>query len=171
VVEAQAAGVEFGGYAEDGPSADAWAYTVGNKVYVPKARTDAALAVSDFLFELNNAIRAPRFAALDTEAAKGSTGTMTARQYARKTVELEVEGMLRLGEVWFEMKKAVTDNSWDKYDADFFLSEYNEFKAGTKTKEDIVNDVLQRVYSSGVDAGKTAEQYYMEQYNTLSGGK
>ena len=60
----------------------------------------------DFLFELNNAIRAPKFAALAAEAVKGSTGTLTARSYAYKMAEQEVEGMLRLGETWFKIKSA-----------------------------------------------------------------
>lgn len=170
--EAVAAGVEFGGYAEDGPAKDAWAYTVGTKVYVPKARTDKVLAVSDFLFELNNAVRAPTFAKLSKEAAKGSKGTLTAKQYAYKKVEQEVEGMLRMGEIWFEMKKTIGKGAkWNKYDNDFYLSEYEAFKAKTKSKDDIVKEVLQRKYTSGVDKGKTVEQYYMEQYNDLSGGK
>src|SRR6185369_12964436 len=104
VDEAAAAGVEYGGHAEDGPSKQAWPYTTGNKVYVPKGR-DKFQAISDFLFELNNAIRKPKFAVLDDEARKGSKGSLTPEEFARKNVELEVEGMLRMGEVWFEMKK------------------------------------------------------------------
>ena len=169
VVEAQAANVEFGGFSEDGPAKGAWAYTVGNKVYVPKARTDAIIAMSDFLFELNNAIRAPKFAALDTEAAKGAAGTLTARDYARKKVEQEVEGMLRLGEIWFEIKKTGPGASWDKYDRDFFLAQYNDFKANRKTKDDIVNDVLK--WKNGLNKSKTNEQFYMDQYGELSSGK
>jgi Domain of unknown function (DUF4157) len=172
VNEAEAAGIQFGGYAEDGPAKDAWAYTIGNTVYVPKARTDAVVAMSDFLFELNNALRAPKFAAIDTEATKGSKGSLSAKDYAYKTVELEVEGMLRLGEIWFEMKKGgPKGGEWDKYDADFFLSEYKAFKDGKKTKDDMIKNVLKRVYSSGKDKGKSVEQFYMEEYKSLSGGK
>lgn len=169
VVEAQLAGVEFGGYAEEGPGKGPWPYTNGNKVYVPKMRTDPIVAMSDFLFELNNAIRAPKFSALQTEAIKGSGGTLTAREYARKTVEQEVEGMLRMGSIWFEMKKSAPGTSWDKYDSDFFLAQYNAFQAKTKTKEDIVKDVLQ--WMNGLEKSKTNEQFYMDQYTGLSGGK
>src|SRR4051794_41007579 len=49
--EAEAASVSFGGFAEDGPGADAWPYTVGQSVYVPRAHTDKVVALSDFLFE------------------------------------------------------------------------------------------------------------------------
>ncbi|MDH7460665.1 DUF4157 domain-containing protein [Chitinophagaceae bacterium 26-R-25] len=173
IKEASDAGVEFGGYSEDGPSKDAWPYTMGNKVYVPRAhKNDKITAVSDFLFELNNAIRSSGFKDLAKEAGKGSKGTLTAKAYAKKIVENEVEGMLRLGKVWIDMKnnKPKKDN-WDKYDGMFYKAEYEAFKSGKKTKDDIVKDVLGRVYSEGVDKGKTAEQFYMDQYNSISGGK
>lgn len=170
VTEAQAAGVEFGGYAEEGPGKDAWPYAIGNKVYVPKARTDDVLALNALLFEINNALRAPKYQALGAEAAKGTKGTLTAEQYAYKVVEQEVEGMLRLGEIWFEMRKG-KEKEWSKYDSHFYQSEYNAYKEGKKTKDDIIKDVLSRTYTSGVDKGKTVKQYYMEQYNSLSGGK
>jgi hypothetical protein len=172
VNEAEAAGIQFGGYSEEGPGKKAWPYTIGNTVYVPKARTDAVVAMSDFLFELNNALRAPKFAAIDTEAAKGSKGTLSAKDYAYKTVELEVEGMLRLGEIWFEMKKTgPKSGEWDKYDADFFLSEYKAVKDGKKTKDDTIKDVLKRVRNHEPHPEWTVEQYYMDAYKSLSGDK
>jgi Domain of unknown function (DUF4157) len=173
VSEAEATGAVFGGYAEDGPAPTVGRpYTVGHAVYVPRAQTDPVIAMSDFLFELNNAIRAPKIAALAAEAAKGSTGTLTARDYAYKIVEQEVEGMLRLGETWFKLKTTGGAHpEWDKYDRDFFLAEYEAVKAGRKTKDDIIRDVLGRVYETGTLRGKTVEQNYMEQYNRLSGGR
>ncbi|MEZ4771296.1 MAG: DUF4157 domain-containing protein [Caldilineales bacterium] len=170
VTEAQAAGVEFGGYAEEGPAKTAWPYTIGNKVYVPKARTDDVLALNALLFEINNAMRAPKFQELATEAAKGTKGTLTAEQYAYKVVEQEVEGMLRLGEIWFEMRKG-KEKEWSKYDNEFYQAEYTAYKAGKKSKDDIIKDVLSRTYPAGVNKGKTVKQTYMEQYNSLSGGK
>lgn len=172
VKEASAANVKFGGYAEDGPGkATGRAYTIGDTVYVPKARVDPVLAMKSFLFELNNAVRKPKFGPLFEEAKKGSKGTLTAEQYAYKIVELEVEGMLRLGEVWFETKKTMGKGDWNKYDNDFYYSEYKEFKDKKKTKDEIVKDVLKRVYDSGDLKGKTVEQNYKEQYKSLSGGK
>jgi hypothetical protein len=168
---AGAAGVKFGGFAEAGPGHNAWAYTIGDTVYVPQARVDEVLAMSDFLFELNNAIRKPKFAALEKEAAKGAGGKLTAEDYAYKTVEQEVEGMLRLGEVWFETKKTSgKEADWGKYDADFYLSEYQAFKNGDKKKDDLVKDVLQRVYTSGANNGKTVKQFYEEQFKEIRGG-
>ncbi len=172
VREAEAGGTKFGGYAEDGPGKRAWPYTVGDTVYISKARADKVVAMSDFLFELNNAIRAPKFAELGKEAAKGTKGKLTAKEYAYKIVELEVEGMLRMGEIWFEMKKTIgKGEKWDKYDSEFFLSEYKQFKEGKKTKEDIIKDVLKRVRHHEPHKGMTVEQHYMEDYKELSGGK
>ena len=172
VFEAEGKNVKFGGYAEEGPGKNAWAYTIGNKVYVPKARTDPVVAVSDFLFELNNAIRDPKFTEIAKEARKGSKGTMTPQAYARQMIEQEVEGMLRTGEVWFDLKaQSGKGAEWDKYDKDFFLSEYKAVKDRIKTKDDVVNDVLQRKYTSGKNKDKTTEEYYMDQYKNISGGK
>jgi Domain of unknown function (DUF4157) len=173
ISEAEATGAVFGGYAEDGPGSTLGrAYTSGHSVYVPRTQTDPIMAMRDFLFELNNAIRAPKFAALAAEAVKGSTGTLTARGYAYKMAEQEVEGMLRLGETWFKLKAAGGAHpEWDAYDQKFFLSEYEAVKAGKKTKDEIVRDVLQRVYETGTLRGKTVEQYYMDAYNRVSGGK
>jgi hypothetical protein len=166
VDEAEKAGIQFGGFSEDGPSPTIRRpYTHGSNVYIPRTHTDPVEAMSDFLFELNNAMRAPRFAALATEAAKGSKGTMSARDYARRAVELEVEGMLRLGEIWFATKKAEgRANKADPHDPMFFLSDYTAVHAGTKTQAQLVTEVLARVYDSGTLRGKTVEQYYMEGY-------
>ncbi len=141
-------------------------------VYVPKSSTDPVVAMRDFLFELNNAIRQPQFAKIHTEAVKGSKGGLTAETYAYKMAELEVEGMLRLGEVWFETKKTIGKGAeWNKYDNSFFHAEYKAFKDKKKSKDDIVKEVLKRVYDTGTLKGKTVEQYYMEHYKRVSGGK
>lgn len=173
VDEAEVAGVQFGGYAEDGPAkAIGRAYTVGNTVYVPKTRTDPFMAMRSFLFELNNGIRAPKFAELTNEATKGIKGTLTAKQYAYQMLEQEVEGMLRLGEIWLETKKTMPKGpKTDVYDVQFYLSDYEAVRGGKKTKDDLVKEVMKRVYDNGTLKGKTHEQYYMEYYEQLSGAK
>lgn len=172
VKEAFDAGAKFGGYAEDGPSKDTWPYTVGDTVYIPKARTIPVQAMSDFLFELNNAVRQPKFAAIEAAAAAGvKTDATAAKKYAHDKVEAEVEGMLRLGEIWFETKAKYLGkdaHKFDKYDSDFFLAQYKSFKDKKKTKDDIITDVLNWKYHTGVDKGKTTEQYYIEQYKGLA---
>ncbi len=173
VNEAEAAGIQFGGYAEDGPGkAIGRAYTSGNAVYVPRAQTDPVMAMRDFLFELNNALRAPKFAELTKEATKGTKGSLTAKSYAYKMAEQEVEGVLRLGEVWFETKKAGGKGGVpDKYDLPFFLADYQAVHDGKKSKDDVVKEVLKRVYDTGTLKGKTVEQYYTEVYESLAGSK
>jgi hypothetical protein len=174
VKEAFDAGVTFGGFAEDGPAKEIGrAYTNGKNVYVPKTRSDPPVeAMRDFLFELNNAIREPRIAALAAAATKGAkSDSAAAKQYAYDRVEGEVEGMLRLGEVWFETKAkylGTKAHDFDKYDAQFFLAEYRSFKDRKKTKDDIVKDVLQRKYETGTLKGKTVEQFYIEQYQGIA---
>ena len=172
VKEAEAAGARFGGYSEDATPPDTWAFTYIGRVYVPKAHTDKVTAMRDFLFELNNAIRDPIYHKLGMEATKGSAGTLTAKEFARQIVEQEVEGMLRMGETWFEMKKGFGGGTeFDKYDKDFFLVEYNDYKEGRKTKADIVNNILKGVKLAGTDKGKTNEQAYIDEYNRKSGGR
>ena len=172
VTEAEAAGARFGGYAEDGPDHDTWPYTRNQFVYVPKAHTDTTTQMRDFLFELNNAMRKPTYDKLEAEAKKGSTGTLTAKQFARQIVEQEVEGMLVMGKTWVDMKKDFGGGKeLNKYDKDFFITEYDDFKAGRRTKDKIVDDTLKIVYLEGVDAGKTVEQHYIDEYNKKSPGK
>jgi hypothetical protein len=172
VKEAETAGVKFGGFAEDGPAKNSWPYTVGDSVYIPKAHADKIVAASDFLFELNNAIRRGKLAEIHALAKKGKTGSLTAKEYARQKVAVEVEGMLRTGQIWAEMKKkAPKGENWDKYDHDFFLASYEAFRDGKKTKDEIIDSILKQVYPEGVNKGKTIEKHYMEQYEELSGGK
>jgi hypothetical protein len=172
VKEASADGVLFGGFAEDGPGKTLGrAYTDDKSVYVPKTQTDHQMAMRDFLFELNNALRAKKVAELVKEAAKGTKGTVTAQKHAYNRTEQEVEGMLRLGEIWFETKKSNKDAALNKYDPPFFLAEYEAVKSGKMTKDDLVKNVLKRVYDTGVLKGKTVEQYYIEEYARVSGGK
>ncbi|HTL32236.1 MAG TPA: hypothetical protein VL326_03875 [Kofleriaceae bacterium] len=168
VKECQDQGAKFGGWAETGPGANAWPYTHHDTVYIPKAQEDGLHAMSSFLFELNNAVRYPRFDALESQAKKGAKGGLDAKSYARKNVELEVEGMLKLGEVWLAAKKEAgksNDKDWAAHDHQFYLQRYLDYQAGKITKEDIVNGVLSSKYPSGDYAGKTVEEFYSDQYN------
>lgn len=167
VKECEAGGAKFGGYAEQGVKADAWPYTTQATVYIPKSHGDGLQAMSDFLFELNNAVREPSFKELRAEARKGDKGSLDAKSFARKTVELEVEGMLKLGEVWLQTKKEAKkekDKTWSSHDSQFYLQQYLDFQAGKITKDDIVNSVLHSKYTEGEDKGKTPEEVYMKQY-------
>ena len=163
--EAEAASVTYGGYSEDGPAHDTWAYTVGQAVYVPRARTDKVHALSDFLFELNNAIRHPALSALHGEATAGTVGRS---DYARRVVEQEVQGMLRLGAVWSDVKATMGGGrELNRYDAPNYMTELRDVRAGRRTEAQIVQDVLNRTYTAGTNRGRTVRQTYEAQYDTL----
>jgi hypothetical protein len=165
VREADAAGASFGGYAEDGPHHDTWPYTNGTAVYVPKTQvSDPELATSSFLFELNNAARSSAFADIDKKA---QAGTISAQQYAHDTVAQEAEGMLKLAEVYGGYRDSLSNADRARLDGEYYWGEYQDVKAGRKTKEQVIQEVLKSTYSTGVDAGKTAEQYYIEEYNKM----
>jgi hypothetical protein len=163
--EAEAASVSYGGFAEDGPGAMAWPYTSGQSVYVPRAHTDRVVALSDFLFELNNAIRHP---ALDRLAADATAGRVTRGDYATGVVGQEVQGMLRLGAVWADVKATMGGgHELDRYDAPNYMGELGDVRAGRRTEAQIVQDVLNRTYTEGTLRGRTVRQNYESQYDTL----
>jgi hypothetical protein len=163
--EAEAAGTLYGGYSEDGPAHDAWPYTSGNSVYVPRAHADKFVALSDFLFELNNAIRHPAFGRLTADAR---AGRVTRGDYATRVVEQEVEGMLRLGAVWADVKATQGGGrELDRYDAPNYMTELRDVRAGRRTQAQIVQDVLNRRYTEGALRGRTVRQNYEEQYDRI----
>jgi hypothetical protein len=160
VKEADAASVRFGGYSEDGPARTTTPYTVNDAVYVSKSQTDPIRAMGDFLFELNNATRSPRFDQIHKDAI---AGRIDAKTFARRKIELEVEGILRMGAIWFEVKAG--NPALDEYDKHFYAEEHEVFKSGAKTKEQIVDEVLQ--WRNINAAAMTNEQWYMERYERL----
>jgi len=170
VKDCEAKGAKFGGYSEDGPGAKPWPYTSGDTVYIPKAHTDPLVAMSDFLFELNNAIRQDRFRANHIAAVKGGLGKdggIDAKTYARRTVEIEVEGMLQTAELWLAAKKEggkEGDATWAAHDTHFYVQQYELYKAGKISKDQITTNVLKSRYPQGVDGGMTVEEFYMKQY-------
>jgi hypothetical protein len=173
VTEGEKAGIKYGGFSEDGPgktSVGANAYTVGDTIYVPKARLgDKVWALNGFLFEINNAVRKDRFAAVAKDASEGKIG---AEEYARREIGLEVEGMLRMGDIWASMKPALGGGkALDKYDDWFYMSEHGAVASGKKTAADIATDVGQRKYTVGAAQGKTVKQYYIEGFNRAYGKK
>jgi hypothetical protein len=95
-------------------------------------------------------------------------GTIDAKTFARRKieVEVEVEGILSTGAVWFSFKAG--NPALEEYDKTLYAERYEEFKSGRKTKDQIVDDVLR--WRSIAGAAKTNEAYYMEQYETLRSG-
>jgi len=162
IAAAETANVGFGGFAEDGPLKDAWPYTVQGVVYIPKAQTDKVRAMAAFIYELTNAMHQPVY---DQIAKDADTDKINGKQYARRIVTQEVESLLSEGKVWTETKGLLgSDKSLDKYDPDLGHAEYEAVRTGKMSKDDLVTSALARVYPAGKDAGKTVEQFYVEQY-------
>jgi hypothetical protein len=165
LAEAETAGASYGGFAEDGPGRKAWPYTAGNTVYVPRAhRADAQTAMFDFVFELTNALSRSRHAEVER---RGAAGEITAEQYAHDTTAVEVDGMLRTAEIWAAQRDSVTDPAQRaRLDGENYYAEYQDFRAGRRTREDIIQDVLNRTYPGGT---QTVRQFYVDQYNSMRG--
>lgn len=172
VAEGDKAGVKYGGFSEDGPgkALGAIPYTIGDTIYVPRARlTDKVLALKGFVFEINNAVRKDRFAAVSQSATEGK---IDAAEYARRKIGLEVEGMLKMGDVWASVKAGMGGGKdLDKYDNWFYMSEHTAVASGKKTAADIGTDVGSRKYTVGTNAGKTVTQFYIDQFNEIYGKK
>jgi hypothetical protein len=165
---AQRAGAEFGGYSDVVPqgetrSADERAYTIGNKVYLPKSQTDRVIYMADFLFELNNAIRKPQYEELETKARNG---TIQKPDFIRGVAELELQGALKLGAIWSEVKQVHGSQlgNADQYDNEFYLADYQSIESG-KDRNELIEEILQRTYGEGTFKGKTFEQRYSEVFD------
>jgi predicted RNA-binding protein with TRAM domain len=171
VTEGENSHVGYAGFSEDGPGAAVMsgrAYTVGSAIYVPRTQLgDKVMAARDYLFEINNAVRQPRFAAVSESARQGN---LTADQFADRYTALEVEGMLRLGRVWTSLKADLGGgHDLDRYDNGFFFGEYNAVASGAKTEAQLDTEVGNRRYESGPSRGKTVHQYYIDQFNASYG--
>ncbi len=165
VKTASAKGAVFGGYPTVQHGSKQNAYTVGNTFYIPKTQTDKFKAMSDFVFEINNAMRDKQFKGV---GKSGKKRKITAKQYAYKMVMLEIEAKLSTGMIWSKMRqKGYRARKWSKYDREFYLKSYKAFKAGKKTKHQITKEALKRTYKTGNFAGWTVERYYMAQYQHL----
>ena len=142
-VEADAAGVTFGGYSEDGPGKD----KVGSWPY--------------------NALRTPQVQAVHAEA---KAGKLTAKEYARRLITLEVEGVLRTGGIWAAHRKRNPKSKLlEGYDSAFFLKHYQAVAGGRKTKAKLIEETAAGRYSGGLKRGTTVESYYVEQFEALYG--
>jgi hypothetical protein len=170
IFETQRAGAEFGGYSDVVPqgetrSADKRAYTIGNKVYLPKSQKDRVIYLSDFLFELNNAIRKPQYEELETQARNG---TIQKPDFIRGVAELELQGAFKLGAIWSEVKQTQGSKlkNADQYDNEFYLADYQSIESGMD-RNDLIDDIIKRTYGNGAFNGKTFEQRYGDLFDSL----
>jgi hypothetical protein len=140
VDQAAKAGATFGGYAEDSPDKCSWPYCCieTKRVFIPKTCTDHPIeAVSNFLFELTNAINSPRFQAVIKQARKN---TITKQDFVREFLETESEAGLKISEIWSQIKEASENpRKLDAYDSLFWLQEYQADPQ--KGKEDLIHSM------------------------------
>jgi len=75
------------------------------------------ITVANFLFELNNAIRTPQYKALETQVRNNE---MEEEDFIRGVAEPELQGALKLGAVWSEIKLAHGSQlgKTDQYDSE-----------------------------------------------------
>ena len=167
--KAAQAGVVFGGYAEEGPLKISGAYCYGERVYIPKGQTDPFRTMSDFLFELSNAIHHSEHANLDEEASKGGKGRLTAKTYAYESTKLETKGSMERAKIWLEIKRAnrKLTKLLDAYDQAFDLPYYLAVTEGKLSEDDFVKAILRGPYEDQ-STGKTPEEYYTQRYETLA---
>ena len=158
-------GVKFGGFSKTKHGQVQSANTIGRTVYFNGKRIDGVVAFSDFIFEVNNAMREPKFDAVKHIARKRK---IKAKQFAYRMVAVEVESMLSTAMVWSKMRKSShKGKAWGKYDKSFYLALYNDYKAGKKTKKDLIKIFLKRKYKHRPFKGWSVEKTYMWQYQFL----
>ena len=164
VKEAEAAGATFGGYAKAKRDGGARPYTTAEGIiYIPQHYENNMAVVRAFLMELTNAMNKTRAAAVEADIGK-----LNAKEFARRIVEIEVDGMLRLGKDWTGIKKDLGGHElFNEYDNAFYMAEYTAFRDKKKSKKDIVDEVLQWKPTYDNPKDKTTEQAYIDQYNEL----
>ena len=168
VRRAAKAGVKFGGYVKGSAHKGLTAYTdYGTKtVYVPHTQTDPILAMSDFVFELRNAMQAGK---LSTTWSKAKKRQINAYQFAYNNVAIEVESALSTGLIWSQspLRRRMGRRQRKKYDKANYLSMYLAYKSGKKTKDQLIKQALKRTYKSGIFRGWTVEKKFTEQYKSI----
>jgi hypothetical protein len=161
--------LKFGGFSKDTyPNTDvntgAPANGLKDTVYIPKTPTyvnDPTRVMTYFLFELQNARRAKVYSNLYIGSL---AGRITEAEYAYKMIEQEVEGGLRIGQMWNEIVTSTkqTISGKPKYFHDLYLS----VAKNTKTKDQVIIDVLKSSFESG--PVMTRDQYYRDSYRRFT---
>jgi hypothetical protein len=171
VTLANQAGVDlkFGGFAKG-----TYPYTDTDKnasptalkdtVYIPQTATyinDPTRVMTYFLFELQNARRAKVYYDFYLGALGGR---ITESEYAYKMIEQEVEGGIRIGQMWHEIiaQKNQSISGKPKYFHDLYLSVANQIK----TKDKVVKETLQSSYESG--PSMTRDEYYRDSFRKFT---
>jgi hypothetical protein len=161
--------LKFGGFAKGTyPYTDvntgAVATGIKDTIYIPQTTTyinDPTRVMTYFLFELQNARRARVYHNIYVLSL---AGRIIEAEYAYKMIEQEVEGGLRVGQMWDEIvastKKATSGKP--KYFHDLYLS----VAKNIQTKDQVVKETLKSYFESGPIM--TRDQYYRDSYKKFT---
>lgn len=152
--------IEFKGY-----GTDTYPYTIVNSVYMPppNLRTiSASDAMTVFLFETRNAMRAKKYCELNKKAALNQ---IAANSFATFMAEYETRGGLEIGRMWQQIigrygQSHTPTSGWSKYYYDLYLSAPN-WETNSTQLSSVINSVLATVYQSGQYQGKSRQWYYI----------
>ncbi|MGB7414488.1 MAG: hypothetical protein WA902_09795 [Thermosynechococcaceae cyanobacterium] len=165
--------IEFGGYSKDKNGAfEYYAHTINNTIFMPHPSV-RTLAIEDamtwFLFETRNAMRAQQYCQLYRDAAKG---VKLLDSFVYFAAEYETRGGLEVGEMWQKIistyKKSPTSSLSTYY--------YNLYKKAPNWINDskqlgtLMDDVLRSQYTAGKDKGKSRRQKYGELFTLYTTG-
>jgi hypothetical protein len=152
--------IELKGY-----GTDTYPYTIVNSVYLPppSLRTiSASDAMTIFLFETRNAMRAKKYCELNKKAALNQ---ISANFFATFMAEYETRGGLETGKMWQQIIDRYGQNhtpvsGWSKYYYNLYLSAPS-WETNTTQLSSVIKNVLSSVYSSGQHQGKSRQWYYV----------
>lgn len=152
--------IEFKGY-----GTDTYPYTIVNSVYLPppSLRTvSASDAMTVFLFETRNAMRAKKYCELNKKAALNQ---ISANSFATFLAEYETRGGLETGKMWQQIidrygQSHTPTSGWSKYYYNLYLSAPS-WETNSTQLSSLINSVLPSIYSSGRYQGKTRQWYYI----------
>jgi hypothetical protein len=151
--------IEFKGY-----GTDTYPYTIVNSVYLPPPNLktmSAADAMTIFLFETRNAMRAKKYCELKKRAALNQ---ITSSSFATFMAEYETRGGLEIGKMWKQIidrygQSHIPTSGWAKYYHGLYLSAPN-WETDSTQLTSAINSVLSSVYGSGQHQGKPRKWYY-----------
>jgi hypothetical protein len=152
--------IEFKGY-----GTDSYPYTIVNSVYLPPSNLrvmSAPDAMTVFLFETRNAMRAKKYCELNKKAALNQ---LSANSFATFMAEYETRGGLEVGKMWQQIidrygQSHTPTSGWAKYYYNLYLSAPS-WETNSTQLSSVINSVLASLYQSGQYQGKSRQWYYV----------
>ena len=135
-------------------------------VSLPPRGADHVQSAQDFIFELHNALRQDRFDALRQQAA--GTGILDEDEFARKKMQIEIEGMVGTGKVASELRTKGMDIPQNR----FFTAAFQRYAIFSRQHpgasleaftEGMANEVLDLPHAQG-----SHRQVYRDQFRALA---